>query len=46
MRGLHDLINLTGDGDGDGAPAPSFSERLDDRGVLPLAPWQVHGVDV
>jgi hypothetical protein len=46
LQGLHDAINLTGDGDGDGAPASSFSERLDDQGVRPLAPWQMHACDM
>jgi hypothetical protein len=46
LQGLHDAINPTGDGDGDGAPASSFSERLDDHGVLPLAPWEMHASDM
>jgi hypothetical protein len=46
LQGPHNAINPTGDGDGDVAPASSFSERLDDQGVRPLAPWQVHASDV
>jgi hypothetical protein len=46
LQGRHDAINLTGDGDGDGATLSSFSERLDDHGVIPLAQWEVHASDM